>query len=88
MGVPSWSPIAIQPLATPSAIVNPVGATSYQTYPDALTGPPTTWSFVPSGRTGSYLIESSLTRGSDRTRSRSETVATREPEERIIDRSG
>ena len=78
-GWPSWSAIATQPWSTPSDSANETGVTSYQTYPEALTGPPTTRSSVPSGRRGSYLIEASLTSGADRTRRRSETVTTTEP---------
>ena len=73
---PTARVLATQPRVTPSFNLNPTGSTSYQLYPEATTGPRTTFSWAPSGSTGSYVMESSLTRGSERTRSRSETVTT------------
>ncbi len=75
-GVPSWSAIAIQPKPGPSRAENATGWTLYQTYPESSTGPSSTWSLVPSGNTGSYLTESSLTRGCERTRKSADTVIT------------
>ena len=49
--------------------------TWYHVYPEPSTGPSRITSSVPSGNTGSYLMESALTRGSERTRRRSDTVS-------------
>ena len=77
-GSPSWSAIATQPTFA-SCKENDSGSTCHHAYPDASTGPPTTRSSVPSGNRGSYLTESSLTPGAERTRSASDTVTTAEP---------
>ncbi len=86
-GVPSREAIATHPSVTPASRMNEVGATRYQVYPEASTGPSTTRSSVPLGRYGRYWIESVLTRGSDRTTRSPETVTAREPGRQATRRS-
>jgi hypothetical protein len=87
-GVPSWSAAATHARLAPLLRVNPSGSTWYQVYPDASTGPPMTWSSVPSGRSGSYLTESSLTRGSDLMRTSPLTVLTTAPRNASLEPDG
>src|SRR3954453_610871 len=81
-GVPSWSPAGSHPCVIPSSSTPGSRTISNHQYPDPVTGPSTTPNTVPFGRSGSYLIESSVTVGFDRTRSVVTMVRARTPTSR------
>src|SRR4051794_39168396 len=82
-GVPSWSPAGSHPCVIPSSSTPGSRTISNHQYPDPVTGPSaSTANTVPFGRSGSYLIESSVRFGFDRTRSVVTMVRARTPTSR------
>jgi hypothetical protein len=68
-GVPSLSAAATQPIGSSTVVAaSPIGATSYQVYPLASTGPSMTKSRRGASSSGSSLTDESLTSGFERTR--------------------